>query len=327
VKLIDFKFSFPVRFSASAAMRRWLRSEIETYDALHVHSVYSVISIDAMRIAAQRGVPYILRPAGSLDKFDLRKKALIKYTMAARPVRKMLANSSAIHCTSQMEAQNMETFGAAVKTIVLPIPVTMPCQTGDGTRFRLTHNLAGRDFIWLFLSRIDYKKGLEILIPAFARLLVSFPHAKLVIAGADSEGYERKVRRWVEACGIPDAVVFCGLLQAQEKQDALAASDCFVLPSLNENFGVSIVEALGAEIPVVISENVYISKQISERNAGWICGYSTESLRETMANVMKNPAELLSKKRNAKGAAAMYSAEAVVQSYRNLYDTIGARKQ
>jgi len=179
VKLFSFPYSFPKRFSRSVEFSRWLRKRILDYDVLHIHSIYSFMVLDAARIAVASGVPYILRPHGSLHPFDLRKKKLIKYTVAAPIVRWCLEHATFVHCTSEMELKNMEKFGAATRDRVVPLPVNGQQFPGDRKRFRSRLRVSEDEFVFLFLSRVDYNKGLRPSNPCFFPIMQFAPGSKI----------------------------------------------------------------------------------------------------------------------------------------------------
>ena len=107
------------------------------------------------------------------------------------------------------------------------------------------------------------------MLDAFARLS-SRESTSLILAGPDQIGWEKDLRRQVESLNLTDRVVFTGMLQGAMKQGAFASADAFVLPSHQENFGISVVEALAAGIPVLISNRVNIWREIDADRAGYI---------------------------------------------------------
>jgi glycosyltransferase involved in cell wall biosynthesis len=320
VRFFSFPFSFPSRFSRSAAFDAWLKKHVRDYDVLHIHSIYSFIVLDAVRIAVAAGVPYILRPHGSLDPFDLRKKRAVKYALAAPIVRWCLEHAAFVHCTSEMELKNMEKFGAVTHDRVIPLPVDGRRLQGDRKRFRRRFGVSEDDFVFLFLSRIDYKKGLDLLIPAFSEIRKLHSGVKLVLAGTGA--YEKRVRALIDEYRFREEVIFAGFLTGQDKADALAGSDCFVLPSQNESFGVAVVEALQSGLPVLISKNVYIYEQVVRLNAGWTCEYSIESLAEAMRRILGDQKDYRSKKRSSVNAGDFYTTRNLARTYKEFYEAV-----
>ena len=122
---------------------------------------------------------------------------------------------------------------------------------------------------FLFLGRLHPKKGCDILLEAFARLR-SHESTSLILAGPDQVGWETDLRKQVARLNLTDYVVFTGMLQGALKQGAFASADAFVLPSHQENFGISVAEALAAGVPVLISNRVNIWREIDADRAGFV---------------------------------------------------------
>jgi glycosyltransferase involved in cell wall biosynthesis len=326
-KIHHFKRTFPSRFSRSTYANSWLYKNARNYDLISIHSIWSLLQIDAAKIAADLDVPYIIRPHGSLDPFDLKKKKYLKKLVGPFLIRPMLDNSHSINCTAQLECDKLEKYGARVKAIALSLPVNLTEKTGNGANFRKVFGYNNDDFVFLFLSRIDYKKGLNLLIPAVARLSKKFPNIKLAIAGSGSDGYEAKVRQWIKEEAAENNINICGFLAGEDKFDAFAGSDCFVLPSMNENFGIAVVEALSLGLPVLLSDNVYIWKEIIDKEGGWVCSYSKDSVQDKLEEIVNNPDELKRKKGSARNAAKQFSPESLKSQYLEYYQSIlGMRK-
>jgi len=141
----------------------------------------------------------------------------------------------------------------------------------------------------LFLGRINWKKGLDILVKAYALLAQRRDDVHLLIVGDDQRSYAEKVRRWIADYGIPDRVTFTGMLTGREKLEAYAGSDLFTLPSYSENFGMAVLEAMACRLPVVISDQVGVSKEVSEAKAGLIVDTDAKQLAEGMEHLLDNP--------------------------------------
>jgi glycosyltransferase involved in cell wall biosynthesis len=317
-----FESSFPTRFSRSRDTNSWLRNNAKNFDVAVIHGVWGFMQVEAAKILHRVQTPFVIWPHGSLDPFDLQKKRYAKRMLGPILVRSMLEQCSAVFCTAQLEAEKLERYGAAPEIRSIPLPVsTLPIK-GDRARFRQRFKFSEEDFVFLFLSRIDYKKGLNLLIPAFSKLIRRFPQLKLAIAGSGSTDYEEKVQKWIAEYGVGANVALCGFLSGNDKVDAFAGSDCFVLPSMNENFGIAIVESLSMGLPVLISNNVYIWNEILREGGGWVCEYSTESLSDVISQIIDNPVELQAKKDNAKKAARQFAPNSLAPLYRQLYQSI-----
>jgi len=107
------------------------------------------------------------------------------------------------------------------------------------------------------------------LLDAFAQLNSREP-TSLIMAGPDQIGWEDELRRQAARLNVTNRVAFTGMLQGAMKQGALATADAFVLPSHQENFGISVVEALAASVPVLISNRVNIWREIEADRSGYV---------------------------------------------------------
>ena len=187
----------------------------------------------------------------------------------------------------------------------------------------------------LFLSRIDRKKGLELLLDAFAMVREKNKDVALVIAGDGEESYVRELRerakraehehgaRRVSSEHEHDDVIWTGHLSGEMKAAALAAADVFVLPSASENFGIAAAESLAAGVPTIVSEEVALSSDIRRYDAGVVVKRDVQQLAGAIN-------DLLSNKERAAGLAAngrrlaeeRYSPEAVGRALHELYQKI-----
>jgi glycosyltransferase involved in cell wall biosynthesis len=135
--------------------------------------------------------------------------------------------------------------------------------------------------IIVFLGRLSWIKGLDILIKGFSHLYNENKEVHLLIAGKDGgDGYENKVRSWVRKFGLEKAVTFTGFLDGKDKINVLCSSDVFILPSYSENFGMAVIEAMAAGLPVVVTNRVAISNEISQWKAGIIIDCSEKGVYE-----------------------------------------------
>ena len=130
----------------------------------------------------------------------------------------------------------------------------------------------------LFLGRLHPKKGCDLAIDAFAALAHHDPALSLVMAGPDQIGWQKELSDRVSKHRLDSRVVFTGMLEVELKQSALEHADAFILPSHQENFGMSVIEALAVGVPVLISDRVNTSGEIAEDEAGYV---STDDLAGT----------------------------------------------
>jgi glycosyltransferase involved in cell wall biosynthesis len=251
----------------SRAMRTALVKRLPTYDIVHLHSVFLWPTYVAARAAERAHVPYIISPRGMLvPELIRRKNRFVKSAWIRLVEKRTFQNASAVHFTAQREWAD---------ALHVPIPLPAPFVVPNGIDLppresspRLPHTL-------LFLGRINWKKGLDRLLDAAKAV----PIVKVVIAGNDEEGLTPKLQAQAEQNGIADRVAFRGPVSGAAKEQLLRTSTALVLPSLSENFGNVILEAMAAEMPVIVTPEVGLASDVALAGAGLV----TSSLPEPLA--------------------------------------------
>lgn len=287
-----FKRSFPKRYCNSRELAQWLRENVRRFKLVELHGIFVLSTFWAARICRKQGVPYLVHPMNSLDPFDLKKHALLKTVIGPIFVRWLLQHSAGVVCVSDLEAERLVTYGASPRRFVVPLPVPLPEKEGNGEAFRKRHQIPADAQVVLFMSRIDYKKGLDFLIPALARLKPEFQKLWFVLAGTGVADFVARVHTWIDECGIRPFTSEVGFVTGQEKLDALAAANIFALPSLNESFGIVIIEAMYAGLPLLISKEVNIAQDIANAKAGIICSPDVDSVTRHLKIMLDGSVDL-----------------------------------
>ena len=271
------KFSWP--------LTRWLWSNARRYDVVHVHALFSYATIPGCRAAARAPVPYVLRPLGTLSEWSLRHRAWKKRPYYALLERSHLEGAAAIHVTSQSEAGDVARLGFGDRARVIPLGVAVPER-------KIQRSLASdRPLRVLFLSRLHEKKNIPTLLRALAA--ATSPRILLTIAGDGDANYRAGLSAMVGEMGLADRVRFVGHVDGTAKQALLAESDCFVLPSAHENFGLAVAEALAASLPVIVSPGVALSDLVADAGAGVVVEPNDHALATTLAWAASHPASLV----------------------------------
>ena len=247
-------------------------------DVVHIHALWESIQHVGAVTARRLGKPYIFRPCGMLDPWSLAQRPLKKKLYLALRGRRDLDGSAALHFTSDLERDLTTPLKLKPRAIVEPngVPVEEFDHLPPRGLFCQKHPELADKPLLIFLSRIHHKKGLDLLVPALAKLRQK--EAMLAIVGPDSDGYAQTVRQMVDAAGVRDRVVFAGMLRGADRISALVDADLFVLPSYQENFGIAVVEALAAGTPVVISDQVNIYREIAAAQVGGVVPTQVEPL-------------------------------------------------
>lgn len=312
------------RYKFSLDLLNWLAAHICDYDLAHIHALFSPVSSGAAAIARTRKFPYILRPLGTLDPADLQKKKHLKHLYAALLERPNLAGAAAVHFTSDQEAKVSERFGVTTRDIVLPLGVEpQPIATVNSIRsqFGLPEDVP----LIVFMSRIDPKKGLDLLLPALEQLLAEKLSFHFVLAGANPQDpiYESLIRAQIQSSPLARCTTITGFISGTPKTQLLQAADLFVLPSYYENFGIAVAEAMVAGVPVVISDQVHIWQDIDRAQAGWICSCNVDSLTHQLRAALQNADERRARGANAQAQALEhYSWQSIAQQMVQVYHSI-----
>jgi glycosyltransferase involved in cell wall biosynthesis len=259
----------------SRALWPWLRQHGGDYDRVIVNGIWQYLSFAAWRRYAGSSIPYYVFPHGMLDpwfKETFPLKHLKKWLYWPWAEYRVLRDAAAVIFTAEEERfQARKSFWLyRCREKVSPLGVEAPPISSNAkseflSRYPQLQN--SRNF--LFLGRLHPKKGCDILLEAFAQLR-SNNSIFLILAGPDQVGWESDLRRQVTRLNLTNRVVFTGMLEGSMKQSAFANAEAFVLPSHQENFGISVVEALAVRVPVLISNRVNIWREIEADRAGYV---------------------------------------------------------
>ena len=256
----------------SPQLRSTLDKHISNFDVVHLHSLWLYPGLAASRAALKHKIPYVIRPAGSLDPEALTHKSLSKRLYFRLIEKRILNNASLIHAVSDQERENIDGFHfkPPCKTIPNGIDPTVFSNLPSRSNARSEFNLNGTDKILLFLGRFHSIKGLELLIPMIQDLAPKIPDLKLLLAGPNGTPYAEQFKSRIQELGISSYFRFLGELDEKEKIFAYRAADLLLLPSKSENFGIVVAEALAAETPVVVSRYTPWSIVNQEKAGDWL---------------------------------------------------------
>ena len=274
--------------ATSIALARALKAHIQDYDIVHSHSLYLSHGLAVAHYCRKYHVPYLVRPCGALDPIIFRRHRVRKAVFEHLFERRNFVDAAAIHFTSQDELVNASRVFPSHNGIVIPLGLNLEEYNDRGADYLLRKTypeLVDRRIV-LFLGRIDFKKGLDLLIPAFADVAKSRPDIHLVVAGPDSTGYGANLWRWIREQGIESRVLMTGMLQGDLKLAAFREAEFFVLPSYGENFGVAVTEAMACGLPVIISDQVAIWDAVESSGAGLVVQCNVPSVAAAMSQLL-----------------------------------------
>ena len=317
-----FARSWPEGRFQSAGLGRWLHQAVPTFDVVHLHGVFHAPALHVRRACRSAGVAYVLSPHGQLDPFDLAKHRLQKQVYGPVAVRPLVADAAVVVLTTALEQERLVTYGGHARTAVVPLPVQAPGE-GDRAGFRDRHGVPPDAVVVLFLSRLDVKKGLDLLVAALQGL-DDLDDVWLVVAGSGDPDVEADLTRSLAGTALGRRCVRTGFISGADKDDAFAAADVLALPSRNENFGIVVIEAMAAGLPVVVSDETYVHGDITAAGAGTVCAAEdAASCRRALRPLLVDAAARHEAgRRAAKLAAQRFSPDAATAAMVDVYRSL-----
>ena len=296
-------WAWPGNYMVSPTLWRALGETVGHFDVAHIWSVYSFSTAAAAYWCRKRGVPYLVFPHGSLDPFLRRRnrprKWLCTKLLAERDYRRAAAVlfNSAEEMRLASDWSGLKTLRdgtvAKPKRFVVYVGIDKKwLQKPDaaaGERFRRKFStLIGRRLV-VYFGRINFKKGLDILASAFAKVARNREDLHLVLAGPSDCGYDAKVRQWLAEGGVLEKTTFTGMLEGEDRYALMQQAEVFALPSYSENFGQAVAEAMASGVPVVISDRVNIWPEVLQACAGLVAPCEAEATAKALGRLLDDP--------------------------------------
>jgi glycosyltransferase involved in cell wall biosynthesis len=270
---------------------RALRADAGKFDLMHLHSLYMYHDRAGAAAARRAGIPYIVRPHGTLDPYIFKRRRTRKAIFEWWFQNRVLEQAAALYYTTEDEWRLAAPVSRNPHGFVVPngLDTDEFADLPEKGAFRAKHPEIGNRPIVLFLGRLNFKKGLDLLAPAFGRVLAAGHDAHLVIAGPDDDMAE-KTRGWLAAADALDRTTFTGMITGDDKLAALVDASMFVLPSYSENFGIAVAEAMACGLPVIISDAVNIWPEVESAEAGLVGPCDIDITARNIMQILDNPA-------------------------------------
>jgi len=320
VPAIFFPAQLGESFKYSRPLSSWLRANIQNFGVAHIHAVFNHSSVAAAHACQKGGVPYVVRPLGTLDPWSMMQKSLRKRLFWQISGKGLLHNAAAVHYTSDAEKLSTELgLGLNHGTV---IPLGVEAVTNPTSKLaELFPTLRDVPYL-LVLSRLHPKKGLDVLIDAFVSLPVQFAQWRLVLAGDGAEEYVSMLKSKASASSHKDRITFTGWIEGDRKNALLSGAALLVLPSQQENFGLCVMEALSHSVPVMVSPNVNLAAEIAAVNAGWIAPVEKNALADKLTEALADREELTRRGRAGHELSQKYSWENSARQLADLYRVV-----
>lgn len=255
---------------------------------LHSHGLWTMPNLEPAWAARRHGAVHVISPRGMLGpaalRFSRRQKQLVWWLAQRRAVER----ATCLHATSRQECEELRALGLKNPVAIVPNGIDLPSaadlEAGKGSR-----DLRARTL--LHLGRIHPKKGIDRLIEAWARLEPRFPDWRLRIVGPSEGGYAEKLAAHAAKLELV-RVRFEEAIFGPARDAAYREADLFVLPTLNENFGMVVAEALANGTPVVCTKGAPWAG-LDDEGAGWWIDHGVDALEAALGSAMTIPATTL----------------------------------
>lgn len=266
----------------SPGLISYLYKNIKKYDAVHIHSWWNLVSIFTLLVCYVRKVRPVVSPRGMLSDYIMETNHNFQKKIIQKVVGNPLLSKVKFHATSLAEVHEIKKIYPASQVAEIFNFVTVPAGP-------VAAKTVQQKIRFVFLSRIDPKKGLELLFKGLS--MVTFPY-ELTIAGPYKEDYLEQLKALTREYGIEAHINWVGPVYGDAKFKLLRDHDVMVLTSYNENFANIVIESLAMGTPVLISNMVGLSTYISDNKLGWISGIDPENIKETLEQVYAQKGQL-----------------------------------
>ncbi len=252
----------------------WLMANRDRFDGVVVNGLWQYCGLAAW-LAVRGRKPYVVFTHGMLDpyfKHRFPRKHLKKWAYWLAAEYWVLRGAYRVLFTTEEESRLAEQsfWLHRWKGFVVPYGASRPPNEGAVLRKAFLAEypeMRGRRFL-LYLGRIHPKKGCDLLIRSFVKLAVRDPGLHLIMAGPDFEDWSETLRQMVVEAGLTERVHWPGMLRGEVKWGAFFASEAFILPSHQENFGIAVAEALACGCAVLLADKINIAQEIAKEGAG-----------------------------------------------------------
>jgi glycosyltransferase involved in cell wall biosynthesis len=297
----------------SPALLKMVWKNARQYDVIHIHAWWNLVSVLSCLIAVWRNMPVIVSARGTLSSYSFQNKNKGIKWLIHHLLSKPLLKRCSFHVTSTRENE-------AICRVISPKSITNVANFVKLPAYTISEIREPSPlFKLLFLSRIEEKKGLDILISALPAL--SFPYV-LTIAGDGDKNYIDELKALAKEKQVENNISWIGF-QHDHKFDVLCQHDLLILPSYDENFGNVVIESLSQGTAVLLSEFVGLASYVIENNLGWECELNATAISSKL-NLINTKLNELSRIRQTAPAKirANFNEDNLVKQYLTMYNNI-----
>ncbi len=309
--------------------KAWAKKNVRNFDVIHMHGHRHLLNSIAARCARKAGVPYVMTANGTAPAIE--RRFLLKKLFDPLFGTHVIKGAACFAAVSKFEISQYEALGIArekISVIYNGLDLDEYASPPPKGTFRLENNLGEKKLI-LYLGKITPRKGIDVLIKAYAKLLadpasdVTAQNSRLVIAGNDM-GFLPTLQAIAEKEGISDNILFTGLLANEEKYQCYVDCNVCVYPSTLEIFGLVPFESMMCDTPVIVSDDCGCGEIVKTAKAGKLVPYGdTDALKTAIHEVLHAHQDALAEEvaRGKKFILANLGYEKIASQYVEMYNT------
>ena len=299
---------------SSLGLLRAIRRETHLFDIWHIHLARDLVTLPAATIIRHAKVPYVLQCHGMIDE-SAKLLALPLDFALTRPV---LRSASRILSLTPREEHDLHQVGGphlTVSRIANGITLAQPSQPNPSARREA-----------LYLARLQKRKRPQFFVEAALQIAARSPEFQFALVGPD-EGEGPAVQTLIDTADYGDRISWSGGLPPEETIERMRSASIYVLPSVDEPFPMSVLEALSVGLPVVITDTCGLAPFVRSADAGLVVDHSQESLTNAVELLLTDQKLALRMGQNGRALVEReFSIEAVAEQLAGHYEeALGAR--
>jgi glycosyltransferase involved in cell wall biosynthesis len=306
----------------SPGLGKACRRLVPGYDVVYLPATWTYAMLAGARAAQEAGIPYIVSPRGSFMRWSMTQKSLKKRFYLALVERRLIDRAAAIHLTSAMEKEQQERWGFKPPAVIIPngLDVERFEALPPAGALRRQLGIPPEASLALFVGRLHREKRINLIVEAFALVTKDVPNAP------DEDGSGVHAKTQARRIGLADRIHFTGLLSGAELMQAYADADFLLLLSHRENFGMVVVEAMAAGLPVLLSQEVGLATEVEHARTGFVVTDRAEDVAGAWIRLASDP-DLRHKMGNAgrQLVRSEFAAEVVATKMRGLFASVVSR--
>lgn len=273
----------------SIEMYDYLKKNIHRYDIIHMHGIWHFGSLAPFLIPHKAAL--VITIHGLLDRWAVAHSKWKKDIVTALYQKKILGKADLIQINNTDEEEDVIRYLGyrPANMVIVPngMKVSEYINLPEKGIFRKKHDIRPDQQMVLFMGRLNIKKGLDLLLPAFQQVYEKLPNAVLILAGPD-DGYQAETEEFISKHNLGDRIKLVGMLTDTIKKEALADADLFVLPSYSEGFSIAVLEAMTSKVPTLVSDRVGFGDYIKKYNASYLTPLTSEGVAAGLLKILQD---------------------------------------